>query len=313
MVRYPTSVPVLAASLAPFTAGSPGLFVPPVAGAAGVLLVGTRGHAIRVGERWAFQDAPLWGVRVATKDGFVVVDMQGAATWIDASGTRTTPGVASGPDPTLGDFAAAWDPTRETLVLFGGAAGRRTSQETWEWRRGEWRRPKVDRSPAPRSLAQMTWVPPLDGMLVTGGLGRERPFYDLACYRRGAWQEWAYPAYSDTHLAPAMLAFDPRSQQVIQALWTSSPRGLGLWRYAGHERWELAARVRFPTVSEDLAGLQRMQSFLFAFDPVGQAMIGVGLDNDLRPAVATVRLGEWLGTLPAVDWEASAEAPATAR
>mgnify|MGYP007095758199 CR=1 FL=1 len=71
--------------------------------------------------------------------------------------------------------------------------------------------------------------------------------------------------------------------------------------------------MRFPSVADDLAGLQRMQSLLFAFDPVERAMIGVGLDNELRPAVATVRLGEWLATLPAVDWEASAEASATAR
>lgn len=295
------SVPTLTATMTPFTAGALGSFFQPLAGPAGVLLSGTLGYALRVGDGWAYAPTALWGWRAATDDGFVVVDVQGGATRIDASGARTTPGSASGPDGTLSTAAVAWDPARKTLVVFGGAHGKRAVADTWEWRDGAWKRAKVKSKPAARGHAHMTWAPPLGGMLVTGGFAKGEHFYDLALYSGGAWATWEHPAFSDTYLAAALLACDAASGQVIQGFWTSEPRGLGLWRYAGRGRWELAGRVDFPQVSTDLAGLFRMQSFLFALDPTTRSLVGVGFDNALKPATLTVELGPWLDALPPVE------------
>ena len=297
----PRPVPTLTATMTPFTAGALGHFFPPLAGPAGVLLSGTQGHARSVGDGWAFEPAALWGWRAATDDGFVVVDPQGGVTRIDASGARTTPGASSGPDPMLSTAAVAWDPLRETLVLFGGAVGKRAVADTWEWRAGEWKRAKVKSKPAARGHAQMAWAPPLGGMLVTGGFAKREHFYDLALYRGGAWEVWEHPAFSDTLLAAAFVACDAASGQVVQGFWTSEPRGLGLWRHAGHRRWELAGRVAFPDVSSDIAGTFRMQSFLFALDPRTRSLVGVGYDNALRPATLSVALGAWFDALAPVE------------
>ena len=295
------TAPTLTATMTPFTAGALGSFFHPLAGPAGVLLSGTQGYALRVGDGWHYEPTAPWGWRGATDDGFVVVDVQGGATHIDAAGARTTPGTASGPDGMLSTAAVAWDPTRKTLVVFGGAVGKRAVADTWEWRDGVWKRVKVKSKPAARGHAKMTWAPPLGGMLVTGGAVKYTHFYDLALYRGGAWEVWEHPAFSDTLLAAAFIACDAASGQVIQGFWTSEPRGLGLWRYAGRGRWELAGRVDFPAVATDLAGLWRMQSFLFALDPTTRSLVGVGHDNALQTATISVALGPWFDALPPVE------------
>ena len=295
------TVPTLTATMAPLTAGALGQFFRPLAGPAGVLFSGTGGYALRVGERWVYEPAGIWGWRAATDDGFVVVDAEGGATHIDASGARTTPGAASGPDGMLSTAAVAWDPARKALVVFGGAVGKRAVADTWEWRDGVWKRAKVKSKPAARGHAQMAWVPALDGMLVTGGFAKGHHFYDLALYRGGAWEVWEHAPFCDVELAAALLACDAASGQVILGFWTNEPRGLGLWRYAGRGRWELAGHVDFPSVSTDLAGLWRMQSFLFALDPATRSLVGVGHDNALRPAIVSVALGAWLDALPPLE------------
>jgi hypothetical protein len=300
-MRDTHDVPTLTATMTPFTAGALGQFFPPLAGPAGVLLSGTQGYARRVGEAWDYEPVALWGWRAATADGFVVVDPQGGVTRVDASGARATPGASTGPDGMLSATAVAWDPLRETLVLFGGAVGKRAAAETWEWHDGVWKRAKVKAKPAARSHAQMAWAPPLGGMLVTGGFAKGSHFYDLALYRGGAWEVWEHAPFCDVELAAALVACDAATGQVIQAFWTNEPRGLGLWRYAGRSRWERAANVVFPDVSTDLAGLFRMQSFLFAMDPTTRALVGVGFDNALHPATVSVPLGEWFDALPPVE------------
>ena len=295
------AVPTLTADMTPFTAGALGAYAPPLAGPAGVLLSGTQGYARRVGDGWAYEPLALWGWRAATADGFVVVDPQGGVTRVDASGARATPGTSSGPDGMLSAAAVAWDPLRETLVLFGGAIGKRAAADTWEGHEGVWKRAKAKPRPAARSHAQMAWAPPLGGMLVTGGFAKYRHFYDLALYRGGAWEEWPHPAFSDAELAAAFVACDAATGQVIQGFWTSEPRGLGLWRHVGRHRWERAGQVAFPTVGNDLAGLVRMQSFLFALDPATRALVGVGYDDALRPVTLSVPLGAWFDALPPVE------------
>lgn len=307
-----TNVPVLTARIEPFTAGVLGALLPPLAGAAGVLLSGTQGHALRVGDQWRFEPVPFWALRAATDDGFLFVDREGGATRVDASGTHTTPGRTSGPDPRLSRAATAWDPVRETLVVFGGAVGKRAVADTWEWHEGTWRRVKVTSKPAARAYAQMAWVPSLGGMLVTGGFAKLSHFYDLALYRQGAWEVWEHPPFSDTLLAAVLVGSDARSGHLIQAYWMTSPRGLGLWRHAGGNRWELAGRVVFPSMSEELAGIFRTQDFLFALDPTTRSLVGVGHDDALRPSIISVSLGAWFDALPEAVHH-STDAPRAAR
>jgi hypothetical protein len=300
-MREAITVPTLTATITPFTAGALGQFFQPLAGPAGVLLSGTQGHALRVGDGWSYATSSMWGWRAATSDGFVIVDPKGGATHVDATGLRTTEGTSAGPDGMTGHAAVTWDPSRKALVLFGGALGKRALAETWEWRDGVWKRLKVKSKPAARSHAQIAWAHALGGLLMTGGFAKQQHFYDLALFRDGAWEVWEHAQFSDTYLAAALIASDEASGQIIQGYWTTEPRGLGLWRYAGHGRWEHAARVEFPTVATDLAGLWRMQSFVFAYDPATRSLVGVGHDNALQGSVISIALGPWLDTLPAIE------------
>lgn len=276
--------------------------VRPVAGDGGVIVLGWYGHATLQGTETLGSPNALGGPTVATPHGFVHAAFTGEGTWLGPDGTRTTPAVATGPDANLGWYAADWDPTRDTLVLFGGAIGKRALPETWEWHDGTWKRRKVKDKPTARSHAKLRYVPPLGGMVLTGGFHKMQHFYDLALYRDGAWMTWPHEAFNDTTLAPAFLVYDPTARQLVLGLFRSAPACVELWRLAGEQRWELSGRLVFPTLTHDLNGLFRMQELSFDYDPTTRCLIGSGLGRDHQAAITTIAIGRWLDALPPVEW-----------
>lgn len=89
--------------------------------------------------------------------------------------TQLIPHGAVGSPAARARFCAAWNPTSNKIVVFGGHTGGATPvllNDTWEYdiTAGTWTDvTPVSGSPAPRQFASMAWDPTLGGMLLFGG------------------------------------------------------------------------------------------------------------------------------------------------
>jgi hypothetical protein len=81
-----------------------------------------------------------------------------------------------GPGP-VQHAAAAYDPARRRVVVFGGAAGRTLGQRTFEWDGARWHEFDAP-GPAPRVGHGMAWSQADGGVLLYGGFAKEQ-FRDL--------------------------------------------------------------------------------------------------------------------------------------
>jgi len=105
----------------------------------------------------------------------------------------------SGPAPDARSFfAAAHDPVRDVVVVFGGESADGLSDETWEWDGRAWRRFEGS-APGARAAPSLTWDPAGARVVLHGGNGPESgPGADTWAWDGDAWTELA-----DTGPAPA--------------------------------------------------------------------------------------------------------------
>jgi predicted DNA-binding WGR domain protein len=268
----------------------------------------------------------LRGVARRTTGAFVVHELNTSKQqWVARSGDF----LWVGPDKsiTLGDGApatrasaadkhaelsvttqSAWDPARGVLVRFGGvAAGTKFSQATREWKDGEWRESKVKTKPTARSLAAMCWVPTLGGVVMVGGWNKKDGHLgDTAVFDGKDWTIWpaALPEGA-VPVAPAGLFFDESSAQLI-LLREAKGRAIGLWRYAGEGRWELAGALRvFPEIEDAYQWGTPARAVKWAFDGGGRVLLAASALGGL--SAASIDLGPWLDALPRPTWDAVAK------
>ena len=82
--------------------------------------------------------------------------------------------------------------------MFGGAAGRRFSGETWEWDGRQWER-RATAGPSPRVGHSMAWSPRDRAVLLYGGFGESGRHRDLWRWDGAAWSlvDSAGPAFTE--------------------------------------------------------------------------------------------------------------------
>ena len=116
----------------------------------------------------------------------------------DRSGWRAIS--ATGGPGAIQHGAAAYDPARRRVVVFGGAPGRSFSNGTFEWDGTRWHEFDVP-GPAPRVGHGMAWSQADGGVLLYGGFG-ENPFRDLWKWDGQRWQKLssAGPTYTEGHV-----------------------------------------------------------------------------------------------------------------
>jgi len=121
----------------------------------------------------------------------------------DASGWRTA---APGPDA-VEHGAAAFDPVRGRLVLYGGSHRSRKVpfDTTWEWDGKAWSKGLSEVRPEPRVGHAMSWSPEIGAVVLYGGFGPDSPFADLWSWNGRTWRALhrAGPATSE---GPVMAA-----------------------------------------------------------------------------------------------------------
>jgi hypothetical protein len=116
----------------------------------------------------------------------------------DHAGWRTI--AATGGPGAIQHGAAAYDPVRRRVVVFGGAVGRAFSGRTYEWEGARWQVFDVP-GPAPRVGHGMAWSQADGGVLLYGGF-RENQFRDLWKWDGTRWQQLsnAGPTYTEGHV-----------------------------------------------------------------------------------------------------------------
>jgi len=128
------------------------------------------------------------------RDGRVQADV-----WQHSGSAWKQAAVTGGPGA-IEHGAAAFDPKRKRVVVFGGAVGRARSSKTWEWTGDRWIEFDVP-GPAPRVGHGMAWSEADGGVLLYGGFAANQ-FRDLWRWDGRQWTQLTGqgPTFSEGHV-----------------------------------------------------------------------------------------------------------------
>ena len=153
-----------------------------------------------------------------------------ADTWV-WDGSRWT--AVTGPQPPArSEAAAAWDPKRKRLVLFGGwtwkDGARERLQDTWEFNGAAWARFSTT-GPSPRSGAAMAFDSELGQVVLFGGSGAKG---DTWIWDGTGWSEVPAPTPPPGRFNAVMAG--PASGNVLRfGGWDGQLRTADTWRLRG--------------------------------------------------------------------------------
>lgn len=237
---------------------------------------------------WRFLPG-LGGLAVATPDDFLFVGPKGSVTSKSNPAQRSAEGKLEIPD----DAGAAWDATRNALVVFGGD----DTNTTREWDGKAWKELKPKKKPTARNRPLMCHVPEL-GVVMVGGEGKSKSLPETCVFDGKTWE--IFPGLKG--IAPdrlVFLGFDTVSQSLLlgeasESNWEDrNPPNLRIHRYLGQGRWSELARV---VLQGGSFGFAQASEFGAAFDPVRRELIGAGeIDDDTsRSGIVRTSLAELL-------------------
>jgi hypothetical protein len=115
--------------------------------------------------------------------------------------------------PARSQTAMAFDPQRQTVVLFGGSSLVSDLGDTWEWNGVSWNA-WTGPSPSARSKHAMAWDEARSGIVMFGGRSQLTLLNDTWIWSSGAWTNVATGAGPSARYEHA-LAFEPSSQSVM--------------------------------------------------------------------------------------------------
>jgi hypothetical protein len=230
----------------------------------------------------------------------VCVVLVALATTLGASAQQP----ANGPRP-LYSTAAAFDPVRGRLVVFGGYGNGGYSGDTWEWDGARWSQSSAT-GPEPRNSPVMVFDSRRNRMVLFGGDTRDRIFGDTWAYDGKVWTKLSDqgPAPRSTH----MLAYDAARDRVVLFGGFSQREGRQPTGYLT-DTWEFDGTT-WARVAD--AGPAGRTLAAFAYDPALRKVVmfgGAGANPNQGPPPPSATFGdswEWDGAR----WlEAASEAP----
>jgi hypothetical protein len=175
------------------------------------------------GSRVLFGDESAPDARDAAQRLFADTWIWDGSQWAQVTGAQPPP---------RSEAAAAWDPKRKRLVLFGGytwkAGVREYLQDTWEFDGAAWARFSTG-GPSPRAGAAMAFDPELGQVVLFGGSGGKN---DTWIWDGTAWSEVPAPTPPPGRFNAAIAA--PASGHVLRfGGWDGQLRTADTWRLRG--------------------------------------------------------------------------------
>ncbi len=175
------------------------------------------------GSRVLFGDDSVAENRDAARRLFADTWAWDGARWTEVTGPQP---------PARSEAAAAWDPKRKRMVLFGGytwkAGVREYLQDTWEFNGAAWARFSTG-GPSPRAGAAMAFDPELGQVVLFGGTGATG---DTWIWDGTAWSEVPAPTPPPGRFNAAMAG--PASGSVLRfGGWDGQGRTADTWRLRG--------------------------------------------------------------------------------
>lgn len=170
------------------------------------------------------------------------------------------------PTPRLGPYrCASWDSDQQVVVVFGGEGSHEGTLIYDPWR-NQWRWPKPDIEPAPRSGGSMAYDAARKLHVLFGSQFTDDPHtwaYDVA---QNQWRDMQPPTMPPTNQNDPELTYDSINKVVLALVKVTTGEGdqarhdVQTWEYdAGANRW---TRMK-PTAEPDAAG-NRTRNLIFA-------------------------------------------------
>ena len=222
------------------------------AAACGVGVVADSSLWLWNGRRWHSRPGPPLvpredGLLVGTPDDAILTLIGGRRDGVAFSdvwrldGQRWSLVPATGGPGAIQHGAAAYDPVRRRVVVFGGAVGRTLGENTYEWDGTRWHEFAVP-GPGPRVGHGMAWSEADGGVVLYGGFAGER-FRDLWRWDGRSWSRLAEggPTFTEGHVVT----------QADSGIFIVGP-GLGDAKRVGAWRWH---RGEFGAVGDALPPL----------------------------------------------------------
>jgi Galactose oxidase, central domain len=147
-------------------------------------------------------------------------------TWTFSNGTWNEVNV-SRPPPHLFAASMSYDPSSQSIVLFGGAGN---SNATWQYTRGVWTKLRLTVSPSGREDAMLAYDTKTGYLLLFGGaqFGKGN-LHDTWKFQHGVWIHLT-PVSSPPSLALASMAFDSSDGYMVLFGGTGNVHG-ETWEY----------------------------------------------------------------------------------
>ncbi|HEV7467858.1 MAG TPA: hypothetical protein VGP96_16290 [Candidatus Dormibacteraeota bacterium] len=165
-----------------------------------------------------------------------------AAAWWRPAGPPPPPPPMSGPAPEARQrAAAAFDPGRGELVLFGGSADRTPGLDlgdTWTWTPPRWRLRRPAAAPSPRFGSVMAGDPARRTVVLFGGERRtpaSETLDDTWTWDGATWTRREPPAAPPPGALPRGLEFDVHTATSVLVVERDTPAGTGFetWTWDG--------------------------------------------------------------------------------
>jgi hypothetical protein len=157
--------------------------------------------------------------------------------------------------------AMAYDPARNTVVLFGGWDGKAVFNDTWEWDGAEWKNIKPEHQPTARCCHAMAYDENLDKVILYGGWDNTKSIFynDVWTWDGVDWEEM------DSTGLPLMsghtMAEFPEQDEVVSI---SSTRSVNTWVFRQGKWMDLGINP-IPTRSEGRSAYDASNQWIVYF------------------------------------------------
>jgi hypothetical protein len=199
-------------------------------------------------------------------------------TW-EWDGNTWTEFTGEGPGPREGSLMV-YDPSRNNMILFGGAEEMDVKGDTWQWDDGTWTKVS-ETGPAPRFPGGMVYDPIREEVLIYSGhfaapSGEFIDYDDLWAWDGKQWREIKLEGDTPGHRTHDAMVFDPQTNRILLFGGGTDVFRSDIWAWDGNQWAEV------PT-----SGIPARSGHSVVYDPRRNRFVFFGgIERPAQPAMS---------------------------